>query len=87
MTQAAADRPKVSTLDALRTHPAFVRVFSRLHVWLYLKSGGKILADVLGAPVLLLTTVGRKSGQEANDAAPLHGGGRSSGGGRVQRWG
>jgi deazaflavin-dependent oxidoreductase (nitroreductase family) len=32
-------------------------------VWLYRRSGGKIGGKMFGAPVLLLTTTGRKSGR------------------------
>lgn len=53
----------VSRLDALRTHPAFVRRFSKLHVRLYRWSGGRVLGRVLEAPILLLSTVGRRSGR------------------------
>jgi F420H(2)-dependent quinone reductase len=35
----------------------------RLAVWLYQRTGGRIGGMVRGAPVLLLTTTGRKSGQ------------------------
>lgn len=45
-----------------RTNPAFVRWFSRFHVWLYRLTGGRVLGQVMNAPILLLTTTGRKSG-------------------------
>jgi F420H(2)-dependent quinone reductase len=35
----------------------------RTAVWLYRRSGGKIGGTMFGAPVLLLTTTGRKSGR------------------------
>ena len=35
----------------------------RTAVWLYRSSGGKIGGKMFGAPVLLLTTTGRKSGR------------------------
>jgi deazaflavin-dependent oxidoreductase (nitroreductase family) len=35
----------------------------RTAVWLYRRSGGKIGGKVRGAPVLLLTTTGRRSGR------------------------
>jgi deazaflavin-dependent oxidoreductase (nitroreductase family) len=38
-----------------------LKVFSRLHVFLYRMSGGRIGGMFRGAPVLLLTTTGRKS--------------------------
>jgi deazaflavin-dependent oxidoreductase (nitroreductase family) len=39
------------------------RGFLRTAVWLYRRSGGKIGGTMRGAPVLLLTTTGRRSGQ------------------------
>jgi deazaflavin-dependent oxidoreductase (nitroreductase family) len=35
----------------------------RTAVWVYRRSGGKIGGTMFGAPLLLLTTVGRKSGR------------------------
>jgi F420H(2)-dependent quinone reductase len=35
----------------------------RTAVWLYRRSGGKLGGKMFGAPVLLLTTIGRKSGR------------------------
>jgi deazaflavin-dependent oxidoreductase (nitroreductase family) len=37
--------------------------FRNLHVWMYRTSGGKRGGSVQGSPLLLLTVVGRKSGQ------------------------
>jgi len=49
---------------------AVISVMSRLNTWIYRASGGRIAARFPGgAPVLLLTTVGRKSGQR--QTAPL----------------
>lgn len=42
---------------------AIFRTLNRIHIFLYRKSGGRILGKIVGAPVLLLTTVGRKTGQ------------------------
>jgi deazaflavin-dependent oxidoreductase (nitroreductase family) len=42
---------------------AFTRGFLRTAVWLYRRSGGKVGGTMFGAPVLLLTTIGRKSGR------------------------
>ena len=42
---------------------ALARGFLRTAVWLYRRSGGKIGGKMFGAPVLLLTTTGRKSGR------------------------
>jgi deazaflavin-dependent oxidoreductase (nitroreductase family) len=42
----------------------FLKVYSRVNVWVYKKSGGKYGAKFQGkAPVLLLTMRGRKSGE------------------------
>ena len=41
----------------------FVEWFWRIHLRLYKWSGGRIGASLMGLPVLLLTTTGRKSGQ------------------------
>ncbi len=50
--------------------PRIIRVMSRVNVWLFQKSGGRLgntwrvgSAFPRGVPVCLLTTVGRKSGQ------------------------
>ncbi len=48
----------------LLTTPAFVRNFSRFHVWLYRRTDGRKLGKVRDAPILLLTTTGRRSGQQ-----------------------
>jgi F420H(2)-dependent quinone reductase len=42
---------------------AIFRTLNRIHIFLYRKSGGRILGKIVGSPVLLLTTVGRKTGQ------------------------
>jgi F420H(2)-dependent quinone reductase len=39
------------------------RTLNRIHIFLYRISGGRILGKIVGSPVLLLTTTGRKSGQ------------------------
>lgn len=39
------------------------RLMNRIHIFLYRTSKGRILGKVLGSPVLLLTTIGRKTGQ------------------------
>lgn len=42
----------------------FIIVMSRVNTWMYRVSGGRLGAKWLyGAPILLLTTVGRKSGE------------------------
>ena len=40
-----------------------LKLFSRIHVFLYQASGGRIGGRFKAAPVLLLTTTGRKSGK------------------------
>ncbi len=42
---------------------AIGRGMMRTMVWLYRRSGGKIAGTMRGAPVLLITTTGRRSGQ------------------------
>jgi F420H(2)-dependent quinone reductase len=39
------------------------RLMNRFHIFLYRSSGGKLWGKMLGSPVLLLTTLGRKSGK------------------------
>jgi deazaflavin-dependent oxidoreductase (nitroreductase family) len=39
------------------------RSMSALNTWLYRLSGGKIAGSMKGAPILLLTTTGRKTGK------------------------
>jgi deazaflavin-dependent oxidoreductase (nitroreductase family) len=39
------------------------RTFLRTAVWLYRRSGGKVGGTLFGVPLLLLTTVGRRSGR------------------------
>lgn len=34
----------------------------KAHAWLYRKTGGRVLGRVGGQPVLLLTTIGRRTG-------------------------
>ncbi len=43
---------------------ALFRTLNRMHIFLYRLSGGKILGNIVGSPVLLLTTTGRKTNQE-----------------------
>jgi deazaflavin-dependent oxidoreductase (nitroreductase family) len=40
-----------------------LRLLGKANVWIYRVSGGRRMARVSEAPVLLLTTIGRKSGQ------------------------
>jgi deazaflavin-dependent oxidoreductase (nitroreductase family) len=44
--------------------PSLIRRLGALNAWIYRLSGGRLLGRVrTGAPVCLLTTIGRKSGQ------------------------
>lgn len=52
-----------------RAMKVFSKTFARGHVWLYRMSAGNLGARMSGAPVMLLTTRGRKSG--APRTAPL----------------
>lgn len=40
-----------------------LRAINRIHIFLYRQTGGSVWGRMLGSPVLLLTTTGRKSGQ------------------------
>ncbi len=42
---------------------AFARGFLRTAVWVYRRSGGKVAGKLFGAPLLLLTTTGRRTGR------------------------
>jgi deazaflavin-dependent oxidoreductase (nitroreductase family) len=42
---------------------ALFRTLNRIHIFLYRASGGRILGKIVGSPVLLLTTTGRKTGK------------------------
>ena len=42
---------------------AITELFFRIHPWIYRKTGGRILGRFGNAPILLLFTRGRKSGQ------------------------
>jgi deazaflavin-dependent oxidoreductase (nitroreductase family) len=46
-----------------------VRLLSRSHARLYRLTGGRVVGRIVGAPVLLLTTTGRRSGRTCT--APL----------------
>jgi F420H(2)-dependent quinone reductase len=45
-----------------------VRLLSRANVWLYRKTGGRLGGRLAGAPVLLLTTTGRRTGERRTTA-------------------
>src|SRR5262245_42732960 len=44
--------------------PAITRWMSRVHVFLYRLTNGRLGGKALGAPVLLLTTTGKKTGKQ-----------------------
>lgn len=48
-------------MAAVRRNPV-TEFFFRIHPWIYRKSGGRLLGRVDGNPILLLNTVGRRSG-------------------------
>lgn len=65
---AKASRPFTSTEE--RVGSAVIKVMSALNTWAYRATGGRLGGRFLrGAPVLLLTTTGRKSGMPRT--APL----------------
>lgn len=41
---------------------AVMRIANRVHVWLYRRTDGRRGGSVRGTPILLLTTIGRKTG-------------------------
>ena len=45
------------------TAPRSARVLQRAHCWFYERSDGRIGHGTIGAPTLLLTTIGRRSGR------------------------
>ena len=45
-----------------------VELFWKVHPWLYRVSGGRLLGELVGMPVLLLTTTGAKSGASRTTA-------------------
>ena len=56
-------KPRPDGLDS-PVVPKIIKKMSAANTWLYRKTGGRIGGKFLnGAPVLLLTTTGRKSGQ------------------------
>ena len=44
-------------------NPIVGKIFSRSHVFLYRRTGGRFGSSMRGVPIVLLTTTGRKSGQ------------------------
>ncbi|HLY65369.1 MAG TPA: nitroreductase family deazaflavin-dependent oxidoreductase [Chloroflexota bacterium] len=65
---ASASKPFTQRQEKIGS--VLIKAFSRLNTWLYRVSGGRITGRMPGGqPVLLLTTIGRKSGQP--QTAPL----------------
>jgi len=59
-----AGKPRPYTKREVAIGNVVIKVMSRLNTWVYQFSGGRIGGRFLqGAPVMLLTTIGRKSGQ------------------------
>ena len=46
------------------------RLFVAVHHWVYERSGGRIGSSLAGRPMLMLYTVGRKSGQRRSSVLP-----------------
>ena len=64
MSNAAQKEPRPFTAREERFAKPVIRVMSHANTWLYRISGGRIGGTwIRGAPVMLLTTVGRKSGE------------------------
>ncbi len=60
----ARSSPRPFTEREIRMARPLMRIMSRANVWIYRKSGGRIGGRWLqGAPICLLTTIGRKSGE------------------------
>src|SRR5512140_3697779 len=63
-------QPKPFTPRQEKVGTAVIKVMSRLNTWIYRVSGGRMGGRFpSGAPILLLTTIGRKSGRP--QTAPL----------------
>ncbi len=59
-----ASQPRPFTEREIRMARPLIRAMSRANVWIYKLSGGRLGGTWLrGAPVCLLTTVGRRSGE------------------------
>lgn len=62
---AAAKTPRPYTAKEERIARRVVKVMSHVNTWIYRTSGGRLGAKwMYGCPILLLTTVGRKSGEK-----------------------
>jgi F420H(2)-dependent quinone reductase len=66
----ATKMPRAFTAREERIAKPIIRVMSALNTWIYRLTGGRLGARWMhGAPILLLTTTGRKSGEKRT--APL----------------
>ena len=64
MTATTTKTPQPFTASQERMAKPIIRVMSAINTWLYRISGGRIGGKwMYGAPVMLMTTVGRRSGQ------------------------
>jgi deazaflavin-dependent oxidoreductase (nitroreductase family) len=59
----ATRTPKPYTPSQERRGDRFIKPMSTFNAWLYRRTGGKVGGSFKGAPVCLLTTTGRKSGE------------------------
>ena len=59
-----ATKPTARARRSARIGELVFRAASRIHVFLYRLTGGRFGGRMVGAPVLLLTTIGRKSGKQ-----------------------
>jgi deazaflavin-dependent oxidoreductase (nitroreductase family) len=51
------------TQEEFRKLRRFIKPFSRLNVWVYRLTGGRLMGTLQGRPVVLVTMTGAKSGQ------------------------
>ena len=65
MAEAAGKMPRPFTANEERIAKPLIRVMSLVNTWIFRLTGGRLGARwMYGAPVLLLTTIGRKSGEK-----------------------
>lgn len=62
----AKPNPLTRLLDAIQlaTSKRLNKRTAAMHIWMYRRTGGLVGGRIRGLPVLLLTTTGRKSGQQ-----------------------
>jgi deazaflavin-dependent oxidoreductase (nitroreductase family) len=54
---------RLETREIMAPPKAVLHAINRIHIFLYRQTGGSVWGRMLGSPVLLLTTTGRRSGQ------------------------